>query len=71
MSPVGETSGIVLKESCEGGEEPPVELSDYVLERLREDEEFILDRAHPGDADEVPVLLLAPASPSNTSISLP
>jgi serine/threonine protein kinase len=62
MSPFGENSRIVLKGSCEGGEEPSVELSDYVLELLREDEEFILDRGHPRHADGAPVLLLAPAS---------
>jgi PAS domain S-box-containing protein len=62
MSPVGESSRIVLKGSPEGGEEPSVELSDYVLELLREDEEFILDRGHPRHADGPPVLLLAPAS---------
>ena len=62
MSPFGETSRIVLKGSCEGGEEPSVELSDYVLELLREDEEFILARGHPRHADGAPVLLLAPAS---------
>jgi PAS domain S-box-containing protein len=62
MSPFGETSRVVLKGSCEGGEEPSVELSDYVLELLREDEEFIFHRGHPRYAEGPPVLLLAPAS---------
>jgi hypothetical protein len=39
-----------------------VELSDYVLELLREDEEFILYRGHARCADAAPVLLLVPAS---------
>jgi hypothetical protein len=62
MSLGGESSRIVLKGSREAGEEPSVELSDYVLELLREDEEFILYRGHPRHADAASVLLLAPAS---------
>lgn len=62
MSHVGDASRIVLKGSCEGGEEPSVELADYVLELLREDEEFILYRGHTRQAEAASVLLLAPAS---------
>ena len=39
-----------------------MELSDYVLELLRENEEFILYRGHAKHADAAPLLLLAPAS---------
>ena len=38
-----------------------MELSGYLLEPLREDEEFILYRGHPGQGPSV--LLLAPVSP--------
>ncbi|MFL6179157.1 MAG: protein kinase domain-containing protein, partial [Actinomycetes bacterium] len=62
MSPVGESSRIVLQRSRDGGEEPSVELLDYVLEPLREDEEFILYRGQPRHAEPASVLLLAPAS---------
>jgi PAS domain S-box-containing protein len=51
-----------MKGSGEGGGESSVELSEYVLELLREDEEFILYRGHAKHADATPVLLLAPAS---------
>ena len=70
MSPVGESSRIVLKGSREGGEEPSVELSDYVLEPLREDEEFILYRGHARHAEPASVLLLAPASTHPTPETL-
>src|SRR3954454_6496580 len=62
MSPVGESSRNVLKGSREGGEEPSVELLDYALEPLREDEEFILYRGHARHAEPQSVLVLAPAS---------
>src|SRR4051812_14823134 len=62
MSLFGETSPIVLKGSPDGGEEPSVELLDYVLEPLRQDEEFILYRGHARHAQPASVLLLAPAS---------
>jgi len=39
-----------------------VELSAYVLERLHEDDEFILSRGHAGRADPRSLLLLAPVS---------
>jgi hypothetical protein len=39
-----------------------VELSEYVLEPLREDEEFILSQGRPRRAEAPSVLLLAPAS---------
>jgi PAS domain S-box-containing protein len=51
-----------MKGSGEGGGESSVELSDYVLELLRENEEFILYRGHAKHADAAPLLLLAPAS---------
>ena len=70
MSPVGESSRIVLKGSREGGEEPSVELLDYVLKPLREDEEFILYRGHARHAQPASVLLLAPASTHPTPQTL-
>ena len=70
MSPVGESSRIVLKGSREGGEASSVELSDYVLEPLREDEEFILLRGHARHAEPASVLLLAPASTHPTPETL-
>jgi PAS domain S-box-containing protein len=40
-----------------------VELSEYVLDRIREDEEFVLYRGHhPREPGSPPILLLAPAS---------
>src|SRR5262245_735277 len=51
-----------MKGSCDGGGESSAELSDYVLEVLREDEEFILYRGHPRHAEAASILLLAPAS---------
>src|SRR5262245_1250460 len=48
--------------SCDGGGESSVEPSDYVLEVLREDEEFILYRGHPRHAEAASILLLAPVS---------
>jgi len=52
----------VIRGSCEGEGESSVELSDYVFELLREDEEFILYRGHPRHAEAASVLLRAPAS---------
>src|SRR3954464_3962093 len=69
MSPVGESSRIVLKGSREGGEDPSVELLDYLLKPLREDEEFILYRGHARHAS-ASILLLAPASTPPTPQTL-
>src|SRR5512147_2497907 len=62
MSSIVNSSPGVMKGSGEGGGESSVELSEYVLELLREDEEFILYRGHAKHADATPLLLLAPAS---------
>jgi serine/threonine protein kinase len=51
-----------MRGSCEGRGESSLELSDYVLELLREDEEFILYRGCARHAEATSVLLLAPAS---------
>jgi PAS domain S-box-containing protein len=52
----------VMQGWCEGRGESSVELSDYLLEVLREDEELILYRGHPRPAEAASILLLAPAS---------
>ena len=62
MSSVGNSIRTVMRGSCEGRGESSLELSDYVLELLREDEEFILYRGRARHAEAASVLLLAPAS---------
>src|SRR5262249_23087651 len=49
-----------MKKGCEVKDIP--ELSEYALEPLRRDEEFILYRGHPRQAEGPSVLLLAPVS---------
>jgi PAS domain S-box-containing protein len=62
MSSVGNSIRTVMTGSCEGRGESSLELSDDVLELLREDEELILYRGHARDAEAASVLLLAPTS---------
>jgi len=47
-----------------------VQLSEFSLERLRDDGEFILYRAHAKQLESPSVLLLAPASPRPNSETL-